>query len=154
MGAPLMAVPRLVLDTNTVLSALLFSQGRLAWLRLAWQGHRLIPLVSRETTEELMRVLAYPKFKLAPAEREELLGDYLPYCETVMLPQILPELPDCRDPADRPFLELALAAKADALVSGDADLQVLAGVFPVPIIAPGDVAPRFPVLARLARADQ
>ena len=149
-----MAVPRLVLDTNTVLSALLFTQGRLAWLRFAWQGHRLIPLVSRETTEELMRVLAYPKFKLTPAEREELLGDYLPYCETVVLPPTLSDLPNCRDPADRPFLHLALAAKADALVSGDADLLVLAEAFPVPIIAPGDVASRFPALAGLARADQ
>ncbi len=31
-------------------------------------------------------------------------------------------LPDCRDPFDRPFLELALVAKADALVTGDKDL--------------------------------
>lgn len=149
-----MAVPRLVLDTNTVLSALLFTQGRLAWLRLAWQGHRLIPLVSRETTEELMRVLTYPKFKLTPTEREELLGDYLPYCEAVILPQTLPDLPDCRDPADKPFLYLALAAKADALVSGDADLLVLAGVFSVPIVAPGDAASRFPELSGVSRADQ
>jgi len=149
-----MPVPRLVLDTNTVLSALLFAQGRLVWLRLAWQRHRLIPLVSRETTEELIRVLAYPKFKLTPAEREELLGDYLPYCETVVLPPMLPDLPDCRDPADKPFLKLALVAKADALISGDADLQVLAGVFSVPIVAPGDVALQFPALAGLAHAGQ
>jgi len=149
-----MVAPRLVLDTNTVLSALLFTGGRLAWLRLAWQEKRLIPLVSRETTEELMRVLAYPKFKLTPAECEELLGDYLPYCETIVLSQTLPDLPDCRDPADRPFLHLALAAKADALISGDADLLVLAEAFPVPIGAPGDAASLLPALAGLVRADQ
>jgi putative PIN family toxin of toxin-antitoxin system len=154
VGTPLMAVPRLVLDTNTVLSALLFTQGRLAWLRFAWQGHRLIPLVSRDTTGELMRVLAYSKFKLTPAEREELLGDYLPYCEVVTLSPARPDVSDCRDPADRPFLELALAAKADALISGDADLQVLAGVFPLPIVAPGDVASRFPALSGISRTDQ
>jgi len=46
------------------------------------------------------------------------------------------EVPPCRDPFDRPFLELALAAKADALLTGDEDLLALAGVFAVPILAP------------------
>lgn len=42
----------------------------------------------------------------------------------------------CRDPADQMFLGLALAARADALITGDADLLAAAGTFPVPIIAP------------------
>ena len=56
--------PRVVLDTNCLISALLFSKGQLSWLRHAWQNGRCIPLVSRATIEELLRVLAYPKFKL------------------------------------------------------------------------------------------
>lgn len=146
MGAPLKAVPRLVLDTNTVLSALLFTGGRLVWLRHAWQAGRFVPLVSRATAEELIRVLAYPKFKLTADEREDLLADYLPYCEAVEA-KSLPARYVCRDAADKPFLALALAAKADALVSGDADLQVLAARFPVAIIPPGEVAAKFPGLA-------
>ncbi len=138
-----MAVPRLVLDTNTVLSALLFSNGRLAWLRPSWQAQRFVPLVSRATVEELLRVLAYPKFKLTAAEREDLLGDYLPYCETVVA--LAPTgVPACRDAADMPFLALAITAGADALVSGDADLLVLADEFSIAIIAPSEVATRFP----------
>ena len=46
------------------------------------------------------------------------------------------EVPECRDPFDRPFLELALVAQADALLTGDKDLLVLAEVFPVPIVTP------------------
>lgn len=138
--------PRLVLDTNAVLSALLFPNGSLAWLRRAWQARRFIPLVSRATTEELIRALAYPKFKLTAAEREDLLADYLPFCETVVVPA-LADLPACRDTADLPFLALALAAKADALVSGDADLLVLAGSFSIAIIPPGEIAMQFPALA-------
>lgn len=138
-----MAVPRLVLDTNTVLSALLFSNGRLAWLRPAWQAGRFVPLVSRATVAELIRVLAYPKFKLTAEDREDLLGDYLPYCEAVDVPTSA-KIPDCRDAADMPFLALALAGNADALVSGDADLLVLAGDFPITIIPPGDMARLFP----------
>lgn len=40
---------RVVLDTNIVLSALIFSAGRLAWIRQAWQQQQLQPLVCRET---------------------------------------------------------------------------------------------------------
>lgn len=142
-----MTAPRLVLDTNTVLSALLFSNGRLAWLRPAWQAQRFVPLVSRATVEELLRVLAYPKFKLTAAEREDLLGDYLPFCETVDVIAST-QLPACRDMADMPFLALASAANADALVSGDADLLVLADEFFIAIVAPGEIATRFPGIAR------
>ena len=74
--------PAVVIDTNLVLSALVFAQGRLAPLRAAWHRGTCIPLVSQATATELIRVLAYPKFKLSVAEREELLADYLPYCRT------------------------------------------------------------------------
>ena len=73
---------RVVLDTNVLVSALLFSTGRLAWLREAWQQGAVVPLLGRETAEELLRVLRYPKFRLSRQEREELLADLLPYCET------------------------------------------------------------------------
>ena len=38
--------PRVVLDTNVVLSAILFKHGRLAALRQAWQAALCMPLVS------------------------------------------------------------------------------------------------------------
>ena len=64
---------RAVLDTNIVLSALLFASGRLAPIRLAWQRSAFSPLLSRATTEELVRTLGYPKFGLTLTERDELL---------------------------------------------------------------------------------
>lgn len=130
--------PRVVLDTNVVLSSLLFSSGRLAPLRLAWQAGRFEPLVSADTAAELVRVLAYPKFKLNAADREELLADYLPYCRTVRMPAKLPALPDCRDPGDVPFLALALAGKAQCLVSGDRDLLDVRAGFSVAIRTPDE----------------
>jgi putative PIN family toxin of toxin-antitoxin system len=126
--------PRVVIDTNLVLSALVFAGGRLAPLRLAWQGQRVLPLVSRATAAELIRALAYPKFKLAAHEQEELLADYLPYCKTVRIPAPPPATPPCRDAFDVPFLELALAGKADALVTGDKDLLCLAGSLACPVL--------------------
>lgn len=126
--------PRAVVDTNLVVSALVFGKGRTVQLRTAWQGGRFRPLVSKCTAMELLRVLAYPKFELSEAEREDLLADYLPYCTTVKMPSKLPAVPECRDPFDVPFLELALAGHADYLVTGDEDLICLAKDFPVAIV--------------------
>lgn len=130
---------RVVLDTNVVLSALLFTQGRLAPLRAAWQKRLFHPLLSTATGSELLRALAYPKFKLTAQEQEELLSDYLPYCTVVRVPARLPtRLPPCRDANDVPFLQLAVAGKAACLVSGDRDLLSLAGQFGRPIIRPDE----------------
>lgn len=128
------AVPRVVLDTNSVLSALVFSGGRLAALRSAWQQARFEPLVSKATIAELVRVLAYPKFALSPEQQRELLSDYLPYAVTVRMPVKPPRTPDCRDLADLPFLQLAVTGKADFLVSGDRDLLSIKGRFGCPIV--------------------
>ena len=127
---------RVVLDTNVLLSALLFHAGALFWLRNAWQTDEIHPLSSRETMAELIRVLSYPKFDLTGEEQEDLLADYLPWCETVVV-SMPPAIPRCRDPFDRPFFELAFVAQADALLTGDNDLLVLAKDFPVPILTPG-----------------
>lgn len=125
---------RVVIDTNLVLSALVFAGGRLAPMRLAWQDQRMLPLVSRAAAAELIRALAYPKFKLAAHQQEELLADYLPYCKAVRIPVPPPATSPCRDIFDVPFLELALAGKADALISGDKDLLSLNGKLACPIL--------------------
>ena len=122
-------VPAVVLDTNLLLSALVFASGRLAALRTAWQTGRCLPLVSQATASELIRVLAYPKFRLSAADREELLADYLPHCRSVRIPARLPKLPRCRDANDQMFIELAAVGKADLLVTGDQDVLVLAPMF-------------------------
>ena len=127
---------RVVLDTSALVSALVFHASTLSWLRGGWRSGRILPLASRETAAELIRVLAYPKFSLTVSEQRDLLDDYLPFCESVTIPSPPPAVPDCRDPLDRPFLELALAGRSDVLVTGDADLLVLAEHFAVPICSP------------------
>ena len=125
MSAPL----RVVLDTNVVLSALVFGGGTAGRLRRGWQQGAWVPLASTATVQELVRVLAYPKFRLSAQEQEELLADYLPYTQTVRIPQPPPPVPNCRDPLDVPFMHLAAAGGADVLVSGDRDLLVLEAEF-------------------------
>ena len=116
---------RVVFDTTTVVSALLFTNGRLTWLRQHWRDTGCIPLISQSTAAELTRVLGYPKFHLSQEDRRELLGDYIPYCKIVELVARCPQT--CRDEKDQPFLDLAQSGAAELLVSGDNDLLALAG---------------------------
>ena len=119
------AIPRVVFDTNTVVSALLFANGHLAWLRQHWPSGSSAPLISRATAAEIARVLCYPKFRFAPADRLELLGCYLPYCISVDQTEQCPL--QCRDKNDQIFLDLAHCGGASLLITGDQDLLALAG---------------------------
>ena len=72
-----------------------------------------------------------------------MLDDYLPCCETVAVPEPPPAVSPVPGPVrPAPFLELALAARADALITGDADLLALADSFAVPILSPAALRKR------------
>ena len=114
--------PRVVLDTNCIVSALLFAKGSASWLKDAWMRRRFIPLVSRDTASELMRVLNYPKFRLDKNEQELILADFLPYAEVERIKIVPQNLPALQDPDDLMFLSLAVFGNADALISGDAHI--------------------------------
>jgi uncharacterized protein len=135
----------IVFDTNVVVSALVLQSEHVVWLRDAWRQAKLVPLVSRATATELLRMLAYAKFKLSAQEQHDLLEDFLPYAETIAEPRARGAVAETRDPNDGMFLVLAYAAKADALVSGDADLLAIAGESKIPIITPLALRERFAV---------
>jgi uncharacterized protein len=116
---------RVLFDTTTVVSALVFANRRLSWLLPHWQEGGCTPLISPATATELTRVLLYPKFRLSLYDRRELLAHYLPYCEIVEQVTRCPQI--CRDEKDQPFLDLAQSGRAELLVSGDNDLLALAG---------------------------
>ena len=134
MIRPSDSAPRVVLDSNVLLSAVVFAGGTLGRFRSLWTIGTVVPCASKETTEELIRLLANKKFKLDMRDQQSLLADYLPF---VQVTDISPKthhanLPLCRDPHDQMFLELALASKADFLVTGDQDLLVLASTSNLP----------------------
>jgi uncharacterized protein len=133
---------RVVLDTNVLISALIFGRGRFDWLRHAMASGHLIPLVSSATAQEFIDVLAYPKFGLTEIDRSGLMEEYLPYCEIISIPNPPPRPPPCRDPGDVIFFQLAIAGKATALITGDADLLALVSTFPIPILTPAEMKPQ------------
>ncbi len=123
---------RVIIDTSVLVPALIFPGG-FSWIRQAWRLEVIIPLISRDTITELERVLSYAQFGLTAEQQGLLLDTYLPWTETIEVPESL-TVPDCRDPNDIPFLKLALAGGADALITSDPDLLILSPEFSVPII--------------------
>ena len=51
-------------------------------------------------------------------------------------------VPELRDPDDAPVLACALAARADAIVSGDADLHALGNYQGISVLSPADCLKR------------
>jgi uncharacterized protein len=111
---------RVVLDTNVVVSALLFT-GISSKLVPLWQDDVITVLVSRGILEEYLRVLSYPKFKLSEGDIKGLVQEeLLPYVEVVKAGRRLRVVD--RDPSDDKFVECAVAGKARVIISGDKDL--------------------------------
>ena len=127
---------RVVLDTNTLVSALLFS-GTASRLPALWQSHRITVLVSKPILEEYLRVLAYPKFRLSPQEIRELIEQQvLPFIETVRVRRHLAVVR--RDPEDNKFIECAVAGQAKFLLTGDQDVRELGSYRRIAILTVGE----------------
>lgn len=134
---------RVVLDTNVLVSALLFRTGHVSWLREGWQAGRFTPLVDRACAGELLRVLAYPKFRLDREDLQALLAEFLPFAEPVSPDAASAKrLPRCRDSQDQKFLVLAAGGRADVLITGDRALLALAGRTAFAIESPAAFAAR------------
>ena len=85
-----------------------------------------------------MKVLSRDKFDkyLPKEEREKQLK--LIFEQAEFFPTGKLTILACRDVEDNKFLELALAAKADCIITGDKDLLVLHPFHDIPILSPSD----------------
>lgn len=141
MGKKQEEVRRVVLDTNVIVSALLF-KGAVSRLVVLWQKRGIIPVVSKETFAELTTVLQYPKFSLSNDEIRSLIEhEILPYFEVVEIDKDVKGI--CRDPGDDKFISCALSASVDCLVSGDKDFCGLGGYKTIRIISTSDFLKKF-----------
>ena len=123
---------RIVFDTNSIISALLFEHSTPGQAFHQALKHGQI-LMSPSTLEELSEVLGREKFDryVSSDDREEFLQTFIERTELIE-PTI--SVRECRDPKDDQFLELAISGKADYLVSGDKDLLTLNPFRGIPIL--------------------
>jgi uncharacterized protein len=128
---------RAVLDTNVLLAGLLWRGPPYALLEQVRSG-ALTFISSPELLAELAEVLARPNFDAivsrSKSSREQMLIQIRMLAEVVEPPP-LPQ-PVCRDPDDDAVLALAIAAKADLIVSGDEDLLSMNSFAGIPILSP------------------
>ena len=115
--------PRLVMDTNVLVSGIFFSKGNEAQILGYTIEGRAVLLASLDTLEELREVLTRPKFQLTQPEALALFQMVLSRCEIVLNPEKAEAM--CRDPDDQKFLDCAVAGRAHYLVTGDPDLLVM-----------------------------
>ena len=136
MGKKEKQVKRVVLDTNVLISALLF-RGGLSKIVGLWQKGKIIPVISKETFSELVTVLEYPKFSLTQEETDSIIKyEILPYFEIVEVVKDVKGI--CRDPEDDKFISCAISGSADHIVSGDKDLFDLKQYKSIKIIKASD----------------
>ena len=119
---------RLVLDTNVWLDWLVFDDPAIAPIRAAVAANRAEVFIDAACEAELERALGYDLGK-----RSVDIPACLAECrrlakrmETVLTQAERARLPRCRDKDDQKFLEAALAARADVLVTKDRALLDLA----------------------------
>ena len=125
---------KVVIDTNVVISALLFG-GLPGELIDRWKSKIIAPLASKEIIEEYIRVLAYPKFELSTQEIEYILyQEILPYFEIVTSHPH--ENIVHADPKDDKFVHCALSGNAKFIISGDDHLLSLESFETVRILSP------------------
>ena len=117
---------RVVLDTNVLVSALLFEGGRLAWIRQSWQSWQsgsITPVLAKPTARELLRVLAYPHLLARQALRGinalDVLAQFDQHAHSVPSAERAPYV--CNDTDDQKFIDLAVQHTA-ALHSKDAQV--------------------------------
>lgn len=112
--------PRLILDTNVLISAIFFETGNEARILDEVLKGKVTLVSSLDTLQEFRETLAAPKFKLTPLEALNVFQLIASISEIVLAPASAEV--KCRDPDDQKFLDCAKGGDADFLVTGDGDL--------------------------------
>lgn len=138
---------RIVLDTNVVISALLWRGTPYRLLEAIRQHENLTlyssPVLLEELTDVITRSALTRRLAAIGKTAREVLADYLEAIELVE-PVAVPRI--VHDPDDDHVLACALTATAELIVSGDADLLELAAYEGTPIVTPAEALRRIEAL--------
>jgi uncharacterized protein len=130
-GAP-RPVHRLVIDTNVIVSGLM--GGKPGAVLGHWSAGRVVMCVTDGVVDEYLTVLS--RFASLRVAADDFLarvsdGQNVLWVEPTVALHVIET-----DPADDRFIECAVAAEADAIVSGDRHLLALGSFRGIPILTP------------------
>jgi hypothetical protein len=135
---------RVVLDVNVWISGLLWGGIPGQVLRLA-RSKKITILASDALFLELETTLRREKFQPRIQKRGYTVDDLMSVAKgfSEFYPNTNVEIAELRDPKDNKILAVALAANAEAIVTGDLDLLVLKEFQGIPIVTPQDFLSRY-----------
>lgn len=122
-----------VLDTNVVVSALLF-RGEMAAIYNSVISGRIIPLVCSAILNEYVRVLSYPKFGLSDSEIRYLIDNEIGRWFRMLTEKVPNDVWVPEDPSDDHFVNAARVRPGTVLVSGDRHIIGLRESLPVRVL--------------------
>lgn len=116
-------MPNVVLDASSLVGALL-KEGSIPERALLLARASATICLSAAVEAEIREVFARPKFGryLATGRAQHILAVLTAAARTY---EPAEQVTDCRDAKDNKYLELALAAKAETIITSDDDLLVL-----------------------------
>lgn len=127
---------KIVLDTNVLVSALLTPSGAPARILDLIVSRQFVLLVDDRILLEYGEVLKRPKFRFEENQVEELIFYFDRIGEHVAAAPLSFSIPDR---GDLPFLEVAVAGKADVLITGNKkDFGVPPQIQELKILSPGE----------------
>ncbi|WP_133500250.1 putative toxin-antitoxin system toxin component, PIN family [Cognatilysobacter terrigena] len=118
------SIPTFVLDTNAWLDLLVFGDPAFAGFVERVRSRQARIAIDDRALGELARVLRYDALRLDNETIAQRLQTARDLATPVQVPAM--RLPRCRDPDDQMFLEIAVAAHANALLTRDAELLRMA----------------------------
>ena len=117
---------KLVLDTTTLVSAFFWKGNEFELFKKIEQGKAQL-FISKNIVKEVEDVLNRPKFegaiKKVNINPNQIIQNIISVSHLVFGPKL--NINVCRDPKDNKFLECAVNANVDYIVSGDKDLLSL-----------------------------
>jgi len=131
------ALPRVVLDTNLLVSYLLTQGKTISRIIAHWANGDIEVVVSPAIMEELVEVVRRPRLSRQMAVDPQILIDLLS-SEALHTQSNLAFPGASRDPKDDKFLACAVEGAADYIVTGDADLLSLGKFHTVQIVRPAE----------------
>ena len=130
-----MIPPRLVIDSNVLISAVFFGGPPARVLQQVMVG-AAVAFISLAILDEIREVVQRPKFGLTPVQALLLIEELTHVCRVVEPKTSVREIRD--DPDDNAVLECALEARAAIIVTGDAHLLNLKEWKSIRILAPAE----------------